>query len=215
MKIAGTAACCLIVVMGCGGETVETAQVNTAEAATATGVPEVQQAAAAVTSSDPCAPLEAGMTRYDTAGTPFSFSFEIPAGFTVREMHQGSVSTADVTLNLDGAGGDDYVLRLSQNNDLTEKTSHLVKAWKAHPWTEKVLEQDVGGRTMFIHRSRIGDMVNFVAYVPSPADPSAWHMVMAGVTSAPTPCGDQAADSIETMLTSFEANSRMSATPVS
>ncbi len=119
---------------------------------------------------DPCAPLRAAIVRYDTAGKPFAFSFEIPDGSVVK-LHPGGDRHADVTLDLDGKGGDEYILRIAYNTKVLENPEGLVEVWRKLPMTVKVLEKSLGGRTMYVQRVSMGDFAGFTALFPVPGEP--------------------------------------------
>lgn len=162
---------------------------------------------------DPCAPLRAKMVRHDTAGTPFAFTFEMPEGFTLKDFSRGETVGTDVTFDLDGKGGDEYVLRLAYNVKVLENQAGLVDTWRKLPLTEKVLEKEVDGRTMYVQKTRMGDMTGFNVLFPAFATPSGSHLVLGGITSAPKPCRTQAAETVERMLMSFERNPRVGEIP--
>jgi hypothetical protein len=200
-------------VTACGGQEVSTKQAAEPPAPAKAKRADSRRAAPAQPAGVPCAPLQAKMVRYDTAGKPFYFSFEMPEGFTVKEFHAGTVSHVDVTRNVDGKGIDEYVLRLMQNSKVQENPERAPDTWKKLPSTEAVLAKEVDGRTMYISRSRIGEMVNFQGLFPAFDSPSGAHFVMGGVTSAPKPCRTQAGEMVERMLMSFERNPRVGEIP--
>jgi hypothetical protein len=196
----------VLILAACGGESDRTAsdeQLTTP--ATAADGAEASPSAVAAADGHPCAPLEAGMVRYPTAGKPFLFSFEIPRGFTVNENDYGDTIAADVTYN--AGERDEFILRLIQNSSTRiENSERLVDGWRKTPYTEKVIEHEVAGRTMLVQRSRMGEMVGFNALFPDFSSESGAYMVIGGITSAPKPCRDQAADMVERMIASFERN---------
>jgi hypothetical protein len=198
----------LLILTACGGESARTdspEQTATPVTGTSAGV---QPSAAAAAWENPCAPLEAEMVRYPTAGKPFLFSFEIPRGFTVNEHDYGDTISADVTYNAGERG--EFILRLVQTRSTRiDNSERLVDGWRKTPYTEKVIEHEVAGRTMLVQRSRMGEMVGFNALFPDFSSESGAFMVIGGVTSAPKPCRDQAADMVERMIASFERNERV------
>lgn len=174
---------------------------------------ESRRPAPAQPAGDPCAPLRARMVRHDTAGTPFAFTFEIPEGFTVRDISQGEMVGADLTFNLDGRGGDEYVLRLAYGTKVLENPEGLVEVWRKLPMTEKVLEKDVDGRTMYVHRASIGDSAGFTVLFPAFASPKGSYSVVAGMTATPKPCRAEGAEVLERIVMSFEPNPRIGEIP--
>jgi hypothetical protein len=196
----------LLLFAACGETTTETASNREAEASPASPASAPEPATPAAV-SDPCAPLEAAMTRYQTAGKPFRFSFEIPRGFTVNELHADETSAADVTWN--AGESDEFVLRLIQTTKRIDNTDRLVEGWKKFAYTEKVLDKEVSGRTMHVHRTKMGELVGFNALFPDFGSAQGMNMVMGGVTSAPQPCRESAADMVEKMILSFERNEQV------
>lgn len=162
---------------------------------------------------DPCAPLRARLVRHDTAGTPFAFSFEIPDGFVVKDFSRGETVHADVTLDLDGKGGDEYILRIVYNTKVLENPEGLVATWRRLPMTVKVLEKDLGGRTMYVQRVSMGDFAGFTALFPVLESPTGAYSVIGGMTSTPKPCRVEGAEVLERMILSFERNSRVGPIP--
>jgi hypothetical protein len=153
------------------------------------------------------------MTRFDTAGKPFHFSFEIPEGFVVKESHAHQISTADVTRDLDGDGWDEFILRITQNGNVMKNARRSIDNMSKHPSTEETLDYDVAGRRMYVQRTRTGEMVGFIGYFPALEDPDSAYMIMGGVTDAPKPCRERAAEITQKMLMSFERNARVEAAP--
>ncbi|MCL4807833.1 MAG: hypothetical protein KJ062_08575 [Thermoanaerobaculia bacterium] len=174
---------------------------------------ESRRPAPAQPARDPCAPLRAKMVRHDTAGTPFAFTFEMPEGFTVKDISQGEMVGADLTFDLDGKGGDDYVLRLAYSTKVLENPEGLVEVWRKLPMTEKVLEKDVDGRTMYVHRASIGDSAGFTVLFPAPGSATGAHSVLGGMTSTPKPCRAEGAEVLERIVMSYERNPRVSEMP--
>lgn len=213
MKVPKAFLSLLVFVAACGGQEVSTKQAAEPPAPAKAKQADSSRTAPPQPSGDPCAPLQAKMVRYDTAGKPFFFTFEIPEGFTVKEFHAETVSHVDVTLNVDGKGTDEYVLRLMQNSKVQENPEKYPDTWKKLPSTEAVLEREVDGRTMYVSRSRIGEMVGFQGLFPAFDSPSRAHFVMGGVTSAPKPCRALAAEVVERMLMSFERNPQVGEIP--
>jgi hypothetical protein len=153
------------------------------------------------------------MTRHDAAGTPLAFSFEMPEGFVPKDFSKGATVHVDVTRDLDGDRSDEYVLRLSYPTRTVSNLENLVAVWRKLPTTVKVLEKSVGGRTMYVQRTKVGEMSGFVALFPSPGDPSAAYSVLGGLTNTPKPCRGEAAEVLERMLLSFEPNPSIGAIP--
>ena len=79
--------------------------------------------------------------------------------------------------------------------------------------TVKVLEKSVGGRTMYVQRTRMGEMSGFVALYPAAGNATGAYSVLGGLTAAPKPCRDEAAEVLERMLLSFEPNPRIGPIP--
>ncbi len=199
-------------VVACGPRTTAPDLGRTAEPAKARRA-EARRSASASPAGDPCAPLGARLVRNDTAGQPFAFTFEMPEGFVVKDFSRGETVHADVTFDLDGKGGDDYVLRIVYNTKVLENPEGLVEVWRKLPVTLKVLEKDVEGRTMYVQRTKVGEMSGFVALFPSPGDPSAAYSVLGGLTNTPKPCRGEAAEVLERMVMSFERNPRVGEIP--
>ncbi|MHB8800704.1 MAG: hypothetical protein ACYDBY_19840 [Thermoanaerobaculia bacterium] len=166
-----------------------------------------------VPDGDPCAVLRAPMVRYDAAGSPLAFSFEMPEGFVPKDFSKGETVNVDVTRDLDGDRSDEYILRLAYPTKLVAGPDKLVEVWRKLPTTVKVLEKSVGGRTMYVQRTKVGTMTGFVALFPAPGSPAAAYSVMGGLTSAPKPCREEAAEVLEQMLLSFEPNPSIGAIP--
>ena len=172
--------------------------------------PQVREGAASAArseaASDPCAVLRAPMTRHDAAGSPLAFSFEMPAGFVPKDFSKGETVNVDVTRDLDGDRADEYVLRLAYPMKVVASPEKLVEVWRKLPMTVKVLEKSVGGRTMYVQRTKMGEMEGFVALYPAPGDATGAYSVLGGLTAAPKPCRGEAAEVLERMLLSFEPN---------
>jgi len=147
------------------------------------------------------------------AGQPFAFSFEMPDGFTVRDFSRGETVHADVTFDLDGKGGDEYVLRIAYNTKVLENPEGLVEVWRKLPMTLKVLEKDVEGRTMYVQRIAMGDSAGFTALFPAFEHGKGAYSVLGGMTSTPKPCRAEAAEVLERMVMSFERNPRVGEIP--
>lgn len=213
MKIRLTLVWTLLLLVSCGGNEAE-APVGAEPGAPAVADREAPPAEAPIaTPDDPCAPLEASMVRFDTRGKPFLFSFERPEGFEVDEIHAGPMSGFDLTLDADGTGGNDYVLRFSQTTSPKQNMSALVPLWRDQPMTEKLIENEVDGRTMVIHRTRMGEMVGYQGLFPDFDDPNASYLVSGGITDAPKPCMAQAAEMVERILMSYQRNPEVGARP--
>jgi len=163
--------------------------------------------------SDPCAVLRAPMTRHDASGSPLAFSFEMPEGFVPKDFSKGETVNVDVTRDLDGDRDDEYVLRLAYSTKLVAGPEKLVEVWRKLPMTVKVLEKSVGGRTMYVQRTRMGEMSGFVALYPAAGNATGAYSVLGGLTAAPKPCRDEAAEVLERMLLSFEPNPRIGPIP--
>lgn len=146
------------------------------------------------------------MVRHDTRGKPLLFSFEMPQGFEVNEFSGGSTAGVDLTIDPDGKGGDDYVLRFAQNTGQPLNPSTQVELWRKLPMLDELIEHDVDGRTMFISRSTMGEMVGYQALFPSAEEADVSWLVIAGITSAPKECRDEAVETVERILKSFERN---------
>ena len=174
---------------------------------------ESASAARSAAPSDPCAVLRAPMTRHDAAGSPLAFSFEMPEGFVPKDFSKGETVNVDVTRDLDGDRADEYVLRLAYPTKRVADREKLVEVWRKLPATVKVLEKSVGGRTMYVQRTKVGTMEGFVALYPAPGSPTASYSVMGGLTSAPKPCREEAAEVLEKMILSFEPNPSIGAIP--
>ncbi len=170
-------------------------------------------AAKAAPAGDPCAVLRAPMVRYDAAGTPFAFSFDLPEGFILKDFSKGQLVNGDVTRDLNGDGMDEYVLRIAYTAKTISNPENLVAVWRKVPATVKVLEKNVSGRTMYVQRTKIGEMTGFVALFPVPGDATAAYHVLGGLTSAPKPCRDEATEVLERMLLSFEPNPHIGPIP--
>ena len=207
MKIQSATLIATLLFTACGERAVpaDASTDRSATAATASAAPSV--------SNGPCAPLDAATVRYDTRGKPLLFSFEIPKGFEVSEFGGGGTAGVDVTMNLDGKGGPDYVLRFAQNTDQPLNPSTQVELWRKLPMIEQITEHDINGQTMFISRSRTGEMVGFQALFPSAGKADESFLVIAGVTQAPEECREQAAAAVEKILKSFARNPEVVATP--
>ena len=162
---------------------------------------------------DPCAVLRVPMVRYDAAGTPFAFSFDLPEGFILKDFSKGQFVHGDVTLDLNGDGMDEYVLRIAYPAKTISNPEKLAAVWREFPATVKVLEKAVGGRTMYVQRAKIGDVTGFVALFPVPGNATAAYHVLGGLTSTPKPCRDEAAEVLERMLLSFEPNPNIGPIP--
>jgi hypothetical protein len=195
-----------VLLAACGGPEEARTEAGRTPAKAETTQGESRRASAARTDEHPCAPLQARFVRYDTAGKPFFFTFEIPEGFTVKEQFTGNTAVADVTLNVDGKGIDEFVLRLMQSSDTMDNPTGLVEVWRKQPLTDAVLEKTVDGQTMFVQRARMGETTSYTALFPSSVGTQKAHMVMGGVTAAPKPCRAEAAEVIERMLMSIETN---------
>lgn len=165
---------------------------------------ETRPSARPASPDDPCAVLRAPMTRHDASGSPLAFSFEMPEGFVPKDFSKGETVNVDVTRDLDGDRADEYVLRLAYSTKPVEGPEKLVEVWRKLPTTVKVLEKQVGGRTMYVQRTRLGEMTGFVALFPAPGSPTGAYSVLGGLTGAPKPCRDEAAEVLERMLLSFE-----------
>lgn len=213
MKVPKAILSLLVFAAACGGQEVSTKQAAEPPAPAKVKQSDSSRTAPAQPAGDPCAPLQAKMVRYHTAGKPFFFTFEMPEGFTVKEFHTETVSHVDITMNVDGKGTDEYVLRLMQNGKIQENSEKLPDTWKKLPSTEAVLEKEVDGRTMYVSRSRIGEMVGFQGLFPAFGSPPGAYLVMGGVTSAPKPCRALAAEVVERMLMSFERNPQVGEIP--
>lgn len=213
MKVANMIVLLPVYLAACGGPEATKPAANTAPARAETARSEPRRAAPASANEHPCAPLQARFVRYDTAGKPFFFTFEIPEGFTVKEQFTGNTAVADVTLNVDGKGIDEFVLRVMQNSDTIDNPAGLVEVWKKQPLTDGILEKNLDGRTMFVQRARMGETTNYTALFPSAAATQKAHLVMGGLTAAPKPCRAEAAEVIERMIMSIERNREVGAAP--
>ncbi len=162
---------------------------------------------------DPCAPLRSRLVRHDTAGTPFAFTFEMPEGFTAKDFSEGETVGADLTFDLDGKGGDEYILRLAYNTRVLENPEGLVEVWRKLPMTVKVLEKNLGGRTMYAQRVSVGDFAGFTVLFPAFERPKGSYSVLGGMTSTPKPCRAEGAEVLERMILTFERNPRVGAVP--
>lgn len=173
-------------------------------------VPEIREEAAPAarpaSAEGPCAVLRAPMTRHDAAGSPLAFSFEMPEGFVPKDFSRGETVNVDVTRDLDGDRADEYVLRLAYSTKPVAAPEKLVEVWRKLPLTVKVLEKSVGGRTMYVQRTKMGEMSGFVALYPIAGNATGAYSVLGGLTAAPKPCRDEAAEVLERMLLSFEPN---------
>lgn len=167
---------------------------------------EVAPTARSAVPADPCAVLRAPMTRHDAAGSPLAFSFEMPEGFVPKDFSKGETVNVDVTRDLDGDRADEYVLRLAYSTKPIATPEKLVEVWRKLPSTVKVLEKSVGGRTMYVQRTKMGEMSGFVALYPIAGNATGAYSVLGGLTAAPKPCRDEAAEVLERMLLSFEPN---------
>lgn len=176
---------------------------------------EAPQTARSATSWDPCAVLRAPMTRHDAAGSPLAFSFEMPQGFVPKDFSKGETVNVDVTRDLDGDRGDEYVLRLAYSTKPIAAPEKLVEVWRKLPLTVKVLEKRVGGRTMYVQRTKVGEMSGFVALYPIAGNATGAYSVLGGLTAAPKPCRDEATEVLERMLLSFEPNPSIGPMPQS
>jgi hypothetical protein len=174
---------------------------------------EAAPAARSATPSDPCAVLRAPMVRHDAAGSPLAFSFEMPDGFVPKDFSKGETVHVDVTRDLDGDRADEYVLRFAYPTKGVAGPEKLVEVWRKLPATVKVLEKSVGGRTMYVQRTKIGRMEGFVALYPAPGNATGAYSVLGGLTAAPKPCREEAAEVLERMLLSFEPNPSIGPVP--
>jgi len=156
--------------------------------------------------SNPCDALDARLERYDTSGKPFFFTFEAPATWTVNEFYGGPVAGFDITLNEDGNGGDDYVLRFTQTDKLLENSDNLVETWRKSPATVSVSEKEIEGRIMYLSRTRLGEMTGFQILFPALDAERGAYLVSAGITATPKGCHDKAVEVIDRIINGFEVN---------
>lgn len=207
MKIRSATLIAALLLTACGerGVPADASGDHSGAAATASDAPSV--------ANGPCAPLDAAMVRYDTRGKPLLFSFEIPGGFEVSEFGGGGTAGVDVTRDSDGKGGPEYVLRFAQNTDQPLNPSTQAELWRKLPMIEQITEHDINGQTMFISRSRTGEMVGFQALFPSAGKADESFLIIAGVTQAPEQCRDQAAAAVEKILKSFARNPEVVSPP--
>ena len=203
MRTASPFAALFFLLVACGREEPERTAGSDSTPPARDAAPKAKEARA---TRDPCAPLDAKMVRYDTRGKPFFFSFERPEKFVVDEFYGPGVAGADLTFNADGAGANEYVLRLVQNSRTNENVERGVELWRKLPTTGSVSEVGVDGRTLYIQRSKVGDMISFQALFPDFDVADGGHLILGGVTSAPKPCRDQAAETVERILKSLERN---------
>lgn len=199
---------CLL--LGCGGEPAEERQ-----AATPAGEAK-QTAPKAQAKGDPCAPLNNDPVRYDPTGKPMGFGFEYPGGWEVNEsFYAAGVSSVDIVTYLDpDRRSPDYVLRfghsLKQAND---NAPGLVEVWRKLPVIDGVEEVPVGDRTLYIARTRMGEIVGYQALFPAPdSETSAW-LVSGGVTRAPDGCEEESVAAVERILRSMTPNQEIGEPP--
>ena len=194
----------LVFVVACGGQEAESTSESDPSVAPS-GAAESRPVDPPQPDGNPCAPLDAKMVRYDTEGNPFFFSFEIPEGFTVDEFYGPAISGADITAA-------EYVLRIVQNSGTNDNPDRLVEIWRKLPLTD-VIEKEIDGRTMHVQRTKMGELVGYNALFPDFESSRGAHLVIGGVTDAPKPCGEQAAEAVERIIMSFEKNSRVGDQP--
>lgn len=210
MKTARAFVALLFLFVACGGEKPDAGAGSEPAPPARVAAPKAIEGGAPGT---PCGPLEAKMVRYETRGKPFFFSFEIPEGFQVDELYGPQTAGADITFDEDRKGTSEYVLRLVQNSMTHANVEGMVEMWRKLPMTENVSEIRVDGRTLYIQRSKIGEMTGFQALFPDFSVDQGAHLVIGGITAAPKPCLDQAAETVERILSSLERNPEVGEAP--
>jgi len=202
---------------GCGSS--DDASESAAPAASDTTATETADAAPseerAPVSSDPCSVLDDAPIEYDAAGKPVVFTFQYPGGWQLDELFTGSASSIDVTRDVDGDEFPDYVLRFGHSPvKPQENVDNLVAVWRQLPTTEELTEVEIEGRTMYLVKSRIGEMTGYQALFPDVTSGSRAFLVSGGVTDAPEPCGEQAVEAVERILRSMKPNPKIGPPPV-
>lgn len=156
---------------------------------------------------DPCDALDADLVRYDSSGKHIAYSFSYPDGWEIDLLVQGSATSIDVKTNVDAQGADEFVFRFGHMaGKPMENVENLVATWRQMKMIEEMTEIDVEGRTMYLARSRIGEMTAFQALFPDVrSDSGAW-LVSGGVVSASDGCEEQAVEMVERIMSSFRPN---------
>lgn len=201
------------VFVGCGSPEPPTG--NATEGAGASAI-ETQAAPEKVAESagGPCSALDVDWVRYDAAGKPVAYTFEYPSGWEINELFSSGATSIDVTKSLGENRFPDFVLRFGHVVDKPmDNPENLVATWKKMPMIEEVLEVDVEGRTMWVARSRIGEMIGFQALFPDVSSESKAWMVSGGVSDAPDGCEDAAVAAVERVIRSFKPNPAIGAPP--
>lgn len=210
--------------LGCGAPEPD-AEASTAGGDAQTGVAEAAGPEAPTTSTqanaasgDPCSVLASENARYDASGNPVAYTFEYPSGLKVAELFASSATTIDLTKDLDDDNLPDFVLRFGHvvTNPM-DNPERMVEVWKQQPKNlggpEEIMELDVEGRTMYLARVRMGEMVSFQALFPDvTSDSKAW-LVSGGITNAPDECEEQAIAAVERVMRSFQPNPEIGSPP--
>lgn len=198
----------IVGVVGCGapeqpGSTGVTAERDASMAETGTE----DAAVVAGSTGGPCAALDASPVRYDAAGKPVAYTFEYPSGWDVNELFASGATSLDITKNLDEQAYPEFVLRFGHVVDKPlDKPMNLVETWRKLPMVEEVAEIDVEGRTMYVAKTRIGEMVGFQALFPDVTSKTNAWMVSGGVVDVPKGCEEAGVAAVERIIRSFAPN---------
>lgn len=193
---------------GCGG--------GSAPDGDSSAVPEAEtpaEARQAAAGADPCAPLDSELVRFDAAGTPFPYSFPYPEGWQVKTMFTENTVNADMITDVDGDGSTDYILRLGGSTDVVGNVDRLVELNRSIDRIEEVLEVDLGDRTLYVSRSRMGDLVGFSGLFPVPGQPNSAYTFMGGITHAPKTCRDRAEAVMQEIMLGLRPNPEVAPAP--
>lgn len=208
MKSKLVTALILIFVAACGSpeQSTETEPANEAASSPAEA-PAAPVEEVAESSGNPCVALEAKPVRYDAAGKPVVYTFEYPSGWKINELFTSGATSIDVTKSVENERFPEFVLRFGHVVDKQmDHPENLVATWRKMPMTEDISEIDIEGRTMYVSRTKMGEMVGFQALFPDvTSDSKAW-LVSGGVTNAPKECRDEAIDAVERIIRSFKPN---------
>lgn len=195
---------------GCGGE-------SAGEPARQAAAPEpAGSAREAPAAGSRCAPLDNPVERYDPGGKPMAFGFEYPGGWVVQEQFTSSgVSSIDIVGRIDPESrSPDFVFRIG--HVVTKPNANapkLVATWQKLPMVEGIEEVPVGGRTLYIAKTRMGEMIAYQALFPdSASETSAW-LVSGGLPQVPDGCEEAAFAAFERLLHSLEPNPEIGAPP--
>ncbi len=186
--------------VGCGGPAPETGGSGT-EGGTAPAGSE----ATTVEESDICAPIEVELVPYDTAGTTFPYTFDVPRGWEVTTVFTDTTASADLTADADGDGGTDFVLRLGGSTKTVGNVDRLVATNHEISRVEEVATVDLAGRTLHVFRSVTGDLVGYTALFPA-GEPNTAYTVIGGVTDAPEACMERALEVMQAIMTNLRPN---------